>query len=276
MGSGRWSLDSYDAAQAYREQHGLSAFGHTDDMRRLNRHQWRVHQALDPIGVRTREAMDSDEHPESLAIAVFFDVTGSMQLVPRELQARLPRLLGTISRHIKDPQILFGAIGDATCDRAPLQIGQFESDNRMDEDLRRILLEGGGGGNLTESYELAFYFLARHTQLDCLRKRGVRGIAFVIGDETAYPAVKADEVAHIFGESLQQDIRLESILHEAMASWDINFIIPGGTSHGRNQIVTGFWRTLLGDRLIEIEDLSEICETIALTVVDRVMSQRAR
>jgi hypothetical protein len=27
----------------------------------------------------------------------------------------------------------------------PLQIGQFESDNRMDEQLGNILIEGGGG-----------------------------------------------------------------------------------------------------------------------------------
>ncbi|GAA0378906.1 hypothetical protein Acor_00150 [Acrocarpospora corrugata] len=276
MGSGRWSIDSYDAAQRYREEKGQSAFGHTEAMQRLSRHQWRVHQALDPIGLGVRESRDSAEHPESVAIAVLFDVTGSMQLVPRELQARLPRLLGTIHRHLPDAQILFGAIGDATCDRAPLQIGQFESDNRMDEDLRRILLEGGGGGSMAESYELAFYFLARHTQLDCFTKRGVRGIAFVIGDETAYPVVKGHEVAGLFGEGLPNDIRLEAILSQAKMSWDVNFIIPGGTSHGRDQFVTGFWHNLLADRVIEIDDLSQICETIALTVVDRVMSQRAR
>ena len=34
---------------------------------------------------------------------------------------------------------MFGAIGDATCDRAPLQVGQFESDNRMDGDLEQRL-----------------------------------------------------------------------------------------------------------------------------------------
>ncbi|GAA0975486.1 hypothetical protein GCM10009555_033450 [Acrocarpospora macrocephala] len=276
MGDGKWSIDAYDAAQRYRAERGQSAFGHSDEMRRLSRHQWHVHQALDPIGLGFRESRDSAEHPESVAIAVLFDVTGSMQLVPRELQARLPNLLGTITEHLPHAQILFGAIGDATCDRAPLQIGQFESDNRMDEDLRRILLEGGGGSNMGESYELAFYFLAKHTRLDCFTKRGVRGIAFVIGDETAYPAVKGHEVASLFGEGLPNDIRLEEILRQAKVSWDINFVIPGGTSHGRDQFVTGFWYKLLDDRVIEIDDVSQICETIALTVVDRVMSQRAR
>ena len=88
------------------------------------------------------------------------------------LQRKLPQLLGLLLRkgYADDPQIMFGAIGDATCDRAPLQVGQFESDNRMDDDLGRILLEGGGGGQKTESYELAMYFMARHTVDRLLRQ----------------------------------------------------------------------------------------------------------
>ena len=102
---------------------------------------------------------------------------------------------------------MFGAIGDATCDRAPLQVGQFESDNRMDDDLSRILLEGGGGGQKTESYELAMYFMARHTATDCYDKRGKRGYLFMIGDEMAYPRVKRAEVAAVIGDGLQPTFR---------------------------------------------------------------------
>src|SRR6185369_14338805 len=123
-------------------------------------------------------------------------VTGSKGSVPRSLQAKLPQLLGLLLRkaYVRHPQILFGAIGDATCDRAPLQVGQFESDNRLDDDLSRILLEGGGGGQQTESYELAMYFMARHTTIDCFDKRGKRGYLFIIGDEMAYGQVKGGEV----------------------------------------------------------------------------------
>jgi hypothetical protein len=144
----------YDAAARYRAATGASAFGYSDSG------ATRVHPDLDPRDIM-RESRDSDEHPESLAIAVLFDVTGSLRHVPRALQEKLPQLLGLLLRqgYVEHPQILFGAIGDATCDRAPLQIGQFESDNRMDDDLGRILLEGGGG-QMTESYELAMYFMA--------------------------------------------------------------------------------------------------------------------
>jgi hypothetical protein len=162
MGSGRWSTNVYDAAARYRAVTGASAFAYSDGGARD------VHPQLDPSGIR-RESRDSDEHPRSLAVAVLFDVTGSMRQVPRALQAKLPQLLGLLLRqgYADHPQILFGAIGDATCDRVPLQIGQFESDNRMDDDLGRIVLEGGGGGQKTESYELAMYFMARHTSIDC-------------------------------------------------------------------------------------------------------------
>src|SRR6187431_140514 len=185
MGSGIWSTDVYDAADRYRRATGASAFAYSDSGART------VHTALDPLGVGVRESRDSDEHPESLAIAVLFDVTGSMGSVPRVLQTKLPQLLGLLTRksYATDPHILFGAVGDASCDRVPLQIGQFESDNRMDDDLARIVLEGGGGGQMTESYELAMYFMARHTSLDCFEKRGRRGYLFLIGDELPYPRV---------------------------------------------------------------------------------------
>lgn len=170
------------------------------------RRDWTVHPNLDPHGVTVRESRDSAEHPESLAIAVLLDVTGSMAAVPRTLQRKLPGLLGLIldRGYATDPQVMFGAIGDATCDRVPLQIGQFESDNRMDDDLGRLVLEGGGGGQMTESYELALYFMARHASIDCHEKRGKRGYLFLVGDEMSYPQVEAREAQQIVGADLRE------------------------------------------------------------------------
>ena len=75
---------------------------------------------MNPLGVAVRESRDSDIHPESHAVAVLFDVTGSMQKVPRILQENLPRLMGLLIRkgYLEHPHILIGAIGDATCDDA--------------------------------------------------------------------------------------------------------------------------------------------------------------
>jgi hypothetical protein len=261
MGSGVWSTDVYDAAARYRKATGKSAFAYSDSGSR------KVHPALDPRGV-TRESRDCDEHPRSLAIAVLFDVTGSMGHVPRVLQTKLPQLLGLLLRkgYATDPQIMFGAIGDATCDRVPLQVGQFESDNRMDEDLARIVLEGGGGGQMTESYELAMYFMARHTSIDCYEKRGRRGYLFIIGDEMAYPKVKAREVRNVIGDGLEADIPLRRIVTEVRRRYDTYHLMPAGAAHAGDPRVLGFWRDLLGQQAIELDDLDAAAETIALTV----------
>ena len=147
MGSGSWSTNVYDAAAHYRAASGAGAFDYSDRATRGARNTWKAHPSLDPKGLTLRESRDSDEHPASLPIAVLFDVTGSMQSVPRVLQTKLPELFGLLLRkgYTEHPQILFGAVGDATCDRVPLQLGQFESDNRMDDDLGNILLEGAAG-----------------------------------------------------------------------------------------------------------------------------------
>ncbi|MEV4516491.1 hypothetical protein AB0K00_47020 [Dactylosporangium sp. NPDC049525] len=262
MGSGIWSTDVYDAADRYRRATGASAFAYSDSGART------VHSALDPKDVGKRESRDSDEHPDSVAIAVMFDVTGSMGSVPRVLQQKLPQLLGLLLRkgYVKDPQILFGAIGDATCDRVPLQVGQFESDNRLDDDLGRFVLEGGGGGQMTESYELAMYFMARHTSIDCYEKRGKRGYLFIIGDEQAYGRVKPGEVRDVIGDKLGEPIALRAIVDEVRRMYDTYYILPAGSSYAGNTTILDFWKDLLGQNVIALDDLDAVCETIALTV----------
>jgi hypothetical protein len=262
MGSGRWSTDVYDAATRMRAATGASAFAYSDSGARV------VHDKLNPLGVTFRESRDSDEHPTSVAIAVLFDVTGSMRNVPRVLQAKLPGLLGLLLRkgYAEDPQIMFGAIGDATCDRVPLQVGQFESDNRMDDDLGNFVLEGGGGGQNTESYELAMYFMARHTAIDCHEKRGHRGYLFIIGDELPYPAVSRRQVKAIVGDDLAEDIRTEAIVAELKRRYDTYYILPAEASNAGDAKILSRWRDLLGQNVIELADLDAVCETIALTV----------
>ncbi|SNR69176.1 hypothetical protein [Actinomadura mexicana] len=262
MGSGNWSTDVYAARASYRASTGASAFAYSDGGATA------VHPDLDPRGVTARESRDSADHPESLAIGVLFDVTGSMGTVPRTLQAKLPDLLGLLLRkgYVEDPHILFGAVGDATCDRAPLQVGQFEADNRMDDDLGKILLEGGGGGQLRESYELAMYFMARHTSIDCFDKRGKRGYLFMIGDELAYPKAKRREIAAVIGGEPDEDVPIAELVRELRRRYDVYFIIPEGAYHAGNREVKDFWQGLLGQNVLYLDDLDAVCETIALTI----------
>jgi hypothetical protein len=267
MGTTRWSDDHYRDRARLRARTGADAFEH-DHAIRVGQAACAVHQKLNPFGVPVRESRDSEAHPNSHAVAVLFDVTGSMQGVPRILQANLPKLMGLLLRkgYLDDPQILVGAIGDATCDTAPLQVGQFESGIEIEEDLGRLFLEGGGGGHITESYELALYFMARHTALDCHAKRGQRGYLFVIGDEIPYPRVKRKEVRHVIGDTLQHDLPVEELIRELRRTYDVYFVLPKMTSHWDNPDVYHRWVELLGQNVLRLEDPAGICELIASTV----------
>ena len=287
MGSGRWDYEEYAEAEIYRKANGRSAFDYNDRvLRSTPRNQWRAHPSLEPYGVEVRESRDSAEHPASLAIAVLFDVTGSMGGVPRVLQTKLAELHSLLlrKRYVDHPQILFGAIGDAYSDRVPLQVGQFESDNRMDRQLGDIVLEGGGGGQMRESYELAMYFMARHTSLDCHEKRGKRGYLFIIGDEMPYPSVNPHHVSRILGRRPEPggrpgewpgerpgrgdsaDVPVEDVVRELTRKFDVYYILPEGSAYVGNDEVLSTWRALLGQNVIQLDDLDAVCETIALTI----------
>jgi hypothetical protein len=265
MGNSHWSDDAYQARQNHRHATNQSAFTYDQHVRASG--IARVHDQMNPHGV-TRESRDSDQHPESIAIGVIFDVTGSMGTVPRVLQTKLGALLRALIQkgYVEHPQLLFGAVGDAYCDSVPLQIGQFESGLEMDDDLGKIYLEGGGGGQVHETYELAVYFMARHTSIDCYEKRGQKGYLFTIGDEKPYQVVRRQHVADHIGDRLERDIPTEQIVAEVQQRYEYFHIIPTNTSHGRDLEVQGRWKELLGERVLLLDDEAAVCETIALAI----------
>lgn len=267
MGSGRWTPDTYYDRAAVRKATGRDAFDYSRTA--IESGVLRPHATLDPKGLGIRESRDNPEHPDSNAVMISLDVTGSMGRVCRGIHANLPQLHELLlgRGYLADPQVCFAAVGDATCDAVPFQIGQFESDNRMDENLENMVLEGGGGGQKTESYELMLYAAARHTATDCWEKRRRKGYLFIIGDELAYPAVNRAEVRRVFGGGIQADVPLKQIAAEAKERWHVYFVVPGGAAHGRDPAIIKFWSDLLGsDHVLTLQDPDQTSESIALAI----------
>src|ERR1017187_1377966 len=72
MGAGSWSATDWDAyASTTRSKHTSSIFKTTSGAK----------ASLNPLGVVVRESRDSDVNPESTAIIVGLDVTGSMGMI---------------------------------------------------------------------------------------------------------------------------------------------------------------------------------------------------
>ena len=267
MGSGAWSARSYHQSVRAKAAAGVDTFDYSAKAQKTG--NLSVHPSLQSYGLTMRQSRDSDEHPDSNAILISLDVTGSMTKVLRQIHKDLPHLHELLLGHkyVPHPQIMFAAVGDATCDRVPLQVGQFESDNRMDKNLENMILEGGGGGQKTESYELALYIAARHTSIDCWEKRGRKGYLFIIGDEAAYPYVRRAHVDRLIGIDPQADIPLQQIVAEAQEKFHIYFLIPGGAQHGGDASILHFWQQLLGaDHVLKLIDPDETSESIAMMI----------
>ena len=272
MGGTSYSDKVYTSRIVSADADGTDLFTHSADIR-SGRTSAKVHEKLDPakknkVGKLIRESFDSDEHPDSLPISIFFDVTGSMAGVPRQFVRKLGELMKLLVKkgYVKDPHLMFGAVGDATCDRVPLQVGQYESGNEMDDALSLIHLEGGGGRQQTESYELAMYYIAEHTDLDSLKKRGKKGYLFLMGDETPYENVKAHEVLEHIGDSLQEDIPTATILKKLRKKFEVFWIIPGGTNNYEDEHVNTYLNKMFGQNLLKLPNPDDVCELIASTI----------
>ena len=81
---------------------------------------------MDPKGVKLRESRDSPDNPESQGIVFALDVSGSMGQIPKLMATQqLPNFMKVLMGcQIRDPQVLFMAIGNATSDQAPLPLSR--------------------------------------------------------------------------------------------------------------------------------------------------------
>jgi hypothetical protein len=266
MGSGVWSPNTYQARVSHQKASGQQ------DAFVYSRNASDVHPSLNPFGLEIRESRDSDEHPDSNSIIVGLDVSGSMGAVVRAIHKDLPQLLGLLlgRKYIPHPQIMFAAFSNGTCDAVPVQVAQFESDNRMDVHLENIILGGklaGGCDAQRESAELLIYTAARHTSIDCWEKRHRKGYLFLITDEMAYTSVKRNEVQGIFDRNLPADIPLDQMIAEASERYHIFVLIPMGAHSGKDPQMLEFWKSYLDPQhVIQLENPDDVSETIALTI----------
>ena len=211
------------------------------------------HPTMNPHGVKARESRDSATHPDSVGVIFALDVSGSMGTIPMNLATRtLPGFMAGVRRYLPDVQVLFMALGNAFTDQSPLQVGQFESEaNLIDQWLSRIHVEGRGGG-LGESYDLAIYFAARHTTMDCFEKRERKGYLFLTGDEPPFASVNAELVRRVIGDGQVGELDIYGIVEEAQKRFHIFFLIPDPTRAQQNN-VGWIWDNILHERAIVLD-----------------------
>jgi len=230
-----------------------------------------IKDALNPKGVKVRESRDSVDSPAATPIIVAIDVTGSMGMIADVIARKgLGILFESIlaRKPVTNPHLMFMAFGDAECDSAPLQVSQFEADNRIVEQLTEIYLEGNGGGNGHESYEFPWYFAAKHTVHDSLIKRDKRGYLFTIGDEPIGPGLKKAKLLQFLDDGAERDYSSSELLEEAQRMYDCYHIVIKEGNHARSNLsgVLATWQPLMGQHVIQLDDHTKLAETIVSAI----------
>ena len=222
---------------------------------------------MDPRAIQLRESRDSAENPASTPIILALDVTGSMGVIAEKMAREG---LGTLVEQIldrkpvSDPHIMVMGVGDAYCDRAPLQASQFEADIRIAEQLKNIYLEGGGGGNRFESYNLPWYFAAKKTEIDAV-KHGRKGIIFTFGDEECPPELTREHIKKFLGDDVPGNISTKDLLKMVSSKYDVFHVVVEQGNHARSfkkEVYDSWNKVLPPERIVSLKDYTKLSEVL--------------
>lgn len=218
---------------------------------------------LDPAKFTVRESVDSVANPEATPVILAVDCTGSMGILATQI---IKEGLGIIMENIiskkpvTDPHLLLAAIGDCFCDRAPIQATQFEADMKLVQQIEKIFIEGGGGGNGGESYLSVWWLASNKMKCDAFDKRGRKGYLFTIGDEACHTTLAGSHIKQFLGVA-SEDMSADDLLQTCQQNWNVfHLITPTGATEDQNAITK--WRELLGERAIVIDDWKKMAEVV--------------
>jgi hypothetical protein len=197
---------------------------------------------VDPFG----KEISSDSQN---VVVVGIDVTGSMASWPKEIFDRAPLIYQTLSQYRPDMEICFAAIGDATIDNYPLQINNFAKGTALDDHINALYGEGGGGGQISESYELFAYFMLNK----CKLKNATSPFILIYGDEKFYDKVKPAQVKKYIGNNIEAEVDSADVWRGVLQKFNTFFLQkPYGSrgDSGTTAEVKAYWADTIGRQRI--------------------------
>lgn len=231
-----------------------------------------LHPDLDPSKFQLRESRDSEQNPRSTPIMIFSDVTGSMGSTAHYIAKKGFTTLveGILERlPVTDPHILLGAVGDIVYrDRGSLQVSQFETSTVLLQQLDKLWVEGAGGPNNFESYNLPWHFAAYHTSCDSFEKRGEKGFLFTVGDEECPPDLKPEDLTRLYGHRQEPCKTNAQILADLADKFHVFHICltKVGAFLGNGKRIRLTWDTTLGDHVLYLDN-SELTAELMISAM---------
>ncbi|MBI5148208.1 hypothetical protein HZA33_00845 [Candidatus Pacearchaeota archaeon] len=183
--------------------------------------------------VEKRLTTDS-EYP----LVIACDVTGSMGDWPATIFSKLPYLDIEGKEYLgKTMEISFAAIGDVYSDQYPLQVRPFTSGTNLEKRLKELVIEGNGGGQIKESYDLCALYYTKNVEMPKVKHKPV---FIFIGDEGLYDFVNKSTARDVAGISLTEKLSTKDVIEELKKKYSVYLVSkPYG------------YETLKGDKLGE-------------------------
>jgi hypothetical protein len=198
-------------------------------------------------------------------IVIAVDVTGSMSTWPASIFDRLPLLYQTLANYKQDLEISFAAIGDATCDNYPLQVNGFAKGPALDDNLRALCAEGGGGGQHMESYELFGYYM---NSSNVLVPKAKSPFLIIFGDEGFYENIHPDQVKHYIGHDIQSPMDSLAMWKSLSTKFD-TYLLHKPYSDSLDKTIIAQWSDALGpQKIIQLYD-EERAVDVAIGLIAR-------
>lgn len=205
------------------------------------------HADLLPTSISTRS---------TAPVSIVADVTGSMGVWPKVMFSKLP-YLEVEGKEYLGPDLEFGwlAVGDANGDTYPLQARPFTKGTALKDELEKLVIEGGGGGTVHESYELAALYALHNIHVDS----AIRPIIIFIGDEAAYDRISKEQAKDIAFVDLEKSVSTKEVFQQLRKKFSVYIIQKpynemNGDERmtGQNKAIHDGWAELVGEDHVAI------------------------
>lgn len=173
-----------------------------------------------------------------------------MQDWPATIFSKLPYLDHESKEYLGESvEFCFAAVGDAFCDKYPVQVREFAKGTETEAKLQELVIEKGGGSSTQESYDLAALYFAHNVKMS----KAVHPILIFIGDEGLYDFVDKSAAEDWSRVKIEGRMKLKEVFAELKRKFSVYLVRKPYGSYdlngpdSTNKAIQKQWEDLLGE-----------------------------
>ncbi|MBN1413172.1 MAG: hypothetical protein JW969_20195 [Spirochaetales bacterium] len=231
-----------------------------------------VHVGRSYADAKSKKQAADDLIPPSLVtqskapLVIACDVTGSMGESPATIFSKCPYLDLEGKQYLGDDMaISFAAVGDAYSDTYPLQVQPFSKGTDLKSRLEALIIEGNGGGQARESYDLAALYYAANVEMP----KAIHPIFIFIGDEGLYDFVDKNQASRWARTSIEGKMSYGDVLESLKRKYAVYAIrqpyqkVGGDKMSDADMRIHKQWADVLGeDHMAFLPDAARVVDVI--------------